>query len=112
MGTLLRLVLLAAGLYIGYLFATPHIRAWRFKDAMKQSARFADVSSSEAMRQALLESADELGVPLSPYRLRVRGQRDETVNISAAWEEVVRVPAWRLGEWVDTLRFDYEVRGP
>jgi hypothetical protein len=74
MGSLLRLVLLAAGLYIGYLLATPHIRAWRFKDAMTQSVRFADVSTTEAMRQALLESADELDVPLSRHAaLRLRG---------------------------------------
>ena len=112
MGTLVRLVVLLAGLYIGYSFLSPRIRAWRFKDSMKQTARLADVTDRRAMRRALLEAADEFGVPLLPHGLTVDTRRGGGVVIRAAWREIVRIDGWRLGEWVDTLRFDYEIEGP
>lgn len=112
MGPLLRLVVLAALLYIAYAVGAPRFRAWRFKDSMRQTARLAEATRPDALRRALLESADELGVPLSPYRLDVSTSPDGDVSIRARWQEIVTIDAWRLGEWVDTLRFDYEVREP
>jgi len=104
------MALLAAVAYIGSLYAAPHVRAWRFRDAMTQTVRLADASNEEAMRESLLESAGDLGIPLATRRLGVsRGEPDDA-RISASWEEVVTVRAWKLGEWVDTLHFAYEVR--
>ena len=109
MGWLLRMVVLAAALYIGYSFGAPRVRAWRFQEAMKQTARLAEASDERAMKDALLDSARDLGVPLSPYRLEVQDRGDGGVAIRARWHEVVRIEGWRLGEWVDTLRFDYQI---
>ena len=106
---LLWMALLAAGAYIGYQYAAPYIRAWRFRDAMIQTARLAVGSESATIRESLLESAADLGIPLAPRRLRIRGVQRGDVRIAAEWEEIVTVRAWKLGDWVDTLEFAYEV---
>ncbi|HUP01248.1 MAG TPA: hypothetical protein VM737_07000 [Gemmatimonadota bacterium] len=103
------MALLAVGAYIGYQYAAPHVRAWRFRDAMTQTARLAAGSEAESMRESLLDSATDLGIPLAPDRLRIEGVERGDVRIAAGWEEVVTVGAWKLGEWVDTLEFAYEV---
>ena len=102
------LVALGGGIYIAYLYASPHIRAWRFRDAMTQTARFASVNPDEEMRASLLQTAEELGVPLVARDLRVhRGARGRIV-VSAAWHEVVTVDGGRLGTWTDTLYYAFE----
>lgn len=112
--TLLWLALLGAGIYIGLLFARPQIRAWRFKDAMAQTARFADATDrrERAIHSSVMAAAEDLGVPLQPRRLQVFHDRSGDVHISAVWEEPVVVPLWALGEWVDTFHFAYEVPEP
>lgn len=104
------MALLAAGAYISALYAAPRVRAWRFRDAMTQTVRLADASNEEAMRESLIESAGDLGIPLATRRLSVSRGEPGDARIAASWEEVVRVRAWKLGEWVDTLHFAYEVR--
>lgn len=102
--TLLRLAVLAAGLYIGWQYGAPHFRAWRFRDAITQTARLSSATSDTEMRSSLQEAALELGIPLKPRRLHVSRDRRGT-HIIAAWEEVVTIDAWKLGTWVDTLEF-------
>lgn len=102
------LVALGIGLYIAYHYARPQLDAWRFRDAMTQTARLAGVTSDEAMRQSLLETAGELGVPLGPRQLQIyRGPRGRIV-LSADWREIVTLDGGPLGVWVDTLYFAYE----
>lgn len=103
------LAVLGIGLYIAYQFATPQLRAWRFRDAMTQTARLASVTSDEAMRASLLESAAELGIPLATRRLVLDRDRRGRLRITASWEEGVRVRGWTFGEWIDTLAYSYEV---
>lgn len=112
--TLLWLALLGAAVYIGLLFARPQIRAWRFKDAIAQTARFADATDrrEREIHSSVMAAAEVLGVPLQPRRLQVYHDRSGDVHISAVWEEPVVVRAWALGEWVDTLHFAYEVPEP
>jgi hypothetical protein len=107
---ILWLAVLGGGVYIASRYAAPQIRAWRFEDAMSQTARFSETADEAEMRQALLETAGELHVPLSSSRLQVHRDRDGLTLISASWEEIVSLDGWRLGEWVDTLRYSYEVR--
>lgn len=102
------LVVLGVGLYIAYRYVTPQIRAWRYRDAMNQTARLARANGDAEMRAFLLETARELGIPLEPGRLRIhRGPRDG-VAITASWEEVVILDARGLGKWVDTLHYAFE----
>ena len=102
------LVALGAAAYIALPYARPQIRGWRFRDAMSQTGRLAAVEREDAMRAALLEAARELGVPLGPRRLQMR-RGPGGLTIAAEWEEIVRIRGGPLGDWVDTLHFDYEV---
>jgi len=61
-------------------------------------------------RRALLETAADLQVPLTSPRLQVHRDLSGRTLISASWEEIVSIGGWKLGEWVDTLHYDYEVR--
>lgn len=109
---LLWMALLFAAAYIGYRYATPHVRAWRFRDSMVQTARLAEAGERDALRGSLLESAADLGVPLAPDGLQIEGMERGDIRISAAWQDLVILRAWRFGEWVDTLDFEYEVGDP
>ncbi|CAN5830786.1 hypothetical protein BH20GEM1_BH20GEM1_11580 [soil metagenome] len=104
------LAVVGSGIYIAGGYATPQIRAWRFEDAMSQTARFSETAEDSEMRRALLETAGELHVPLSSSRLQVHRDREGQTLISASWEEIVSLDLWKLGEWVDTLHYAYEIR--
>lgn len=104
---LLWLAVLGAGLYIGWQYGAPYFRAWRFRDAITQTARLSSATSDAEMRSSLQEAALEFGIPLKPRRLHVSRDRRGT-HIMAAWEEVVTIDAWKLGTWVDTLDFGYD----
>lgn len=106
------LALVGAVLYIAWHYAGPHYRAWRFRDAMGQTARLASAEDRSEMRAKLLESAAGFGVPLTERRLGIRqGPRGRTL-LEAFWEEIVRIEAGPLGIWIDTLRFDHKVVAP
>ena len=104
------MAVLGAGIYIASRYAGPQIRAWRFEDAMSQTARFAETTGDREMRRALLDTAEDLHVPLSSSRLRIEQDRDGRTLISASWEEIVSLELWKLGQRVDTLHYAYEVR--
>lgn len=103
------MAVLGAAVYIASRYAGPQIRAWRFEDAMSQTARFAEAAGEGEMRRALLETAEDLAVPLSASRLRIQQERSGRTLISASWEEVVRLDLWKLGDHVDTLHYEYVV---
>ena len=108
---LIWLALLGIGAYIGYQYAAPQLRAWRFHDAMTQSARLAGTQPDEDLRASLMETARELEVPLARNRLMVRRGPSGSLHLRASWREVVRIPFWKLGDWVDTLHYAYDVEG-
>ena len=104
------LAVVGGGIYIASRYAAPQIRAWRFEDAMAQTARLSQAANVDEMRNALLESAGDLDVPLTSRRLQIHRDREGHTVIIASWEELVRLEAWRFGEWVDTLHYNYEVQ--
>lgn len=102
------LVALGTVVYIGWHYGRPYLRAWRFRDAMSQQARLSEASDRDEATRKLLEAAEELGVPLESRRLTVRRISGSSISIEASWQEIVTIRGGPLGEWVDTLRFDYE----
>lgn len=103
------LVVVLGVIYIGWNYGRPYFRAWRFRDAMTQQARLAGAAEREEMKRSLLESAENLGVPISPRRLTVYRSLRGPVSIAASWQEIVEIGGGPLGTWVDTLDFDFEV---
>jgi hypothetical protein len=106
---LLWLAVLGAAVYIATRYASPQIRAWRFEDAMSQTARLSEAAGESEMRRALLETADDLNVPLLSSRLTIHRARDGRTLIRASWDEIVRLKAWSIADWQDTLHYSYEV---
>lgn len=102
------LVTLAGVVYIAWSYGRPYFRAWRFRDAMSQQARLSGVSDRDEATRNLLETAEDLGVPLEPRRLTVRRSPRGPISIAASWQEIVRIHGGPFGTWVDTLRFDFE----
>lgn len=106
---LLWLAVIGTVIYIGYNYAAPQIRAWRYHDAMSQTAKFAGEMSEEEVRDDLLTSARDLHVPLGDQQLEIRRNSGGRLVVAASWNEVVTLHAWNLYEWVDTLGYSYEV---
>lgn len=104
----LTLVLLGAGFYIAYQYAGPQIDAWRFRDSMTQTARLASAIRDDEMRESLIATADDLGIPLDPRNLRIHRGPGGRIVVSAMWEEIVTLDGGPLGIRVDTLYFAYE----
>lgn len=77
---------------------------------MAQTVRLSEAAGESEMRRALLETAADLHIPLSSPRLLVHRDLSGRTLITASWEEIVSIGAWKLGEWVDTLHYAYEVR--
>lgn len=109
MKTLFWLLILGFGFYVAYQFATPQIRAWRYRDSMTQAARLARANTKEHVRASLLEAARDLEVPVTSRGLRIEEGRAGRVRIRASWDEVVTIRIWRFAEWADTLHYSYEV---
>jgi hypothetical protein len=106
---LLWLAVLGAAVYITTRYASPQIRAWRFEDAMAQTARLSEAAGEPEMSRALLETADDLEVPLSSSGLSIHRARDGRTLIGASWDEIVELKLWGFADWQDTLHFSYEV---
>jgi hypothetical protein len=103
------LAVLGIVVYIGYHYAAPQIRAWRYHDAMSQTAKFAGEMNEDEVRADLLTAARDLHVPLSDRQLEIRRDSGGRLQVAASWNEVVTLHAWNLWEWVDTLSYSYEV---
>lgn len=102
------LAVLGVVLYILYQYGAPQVRAWRYHDAMEQAAKFSGGSTDADVREELLATAEDLGVPLHERRLSIHRDRGR-MAVTASWEEIVTVRAGLLGNWVDTLHYVYEV---
>lgn len=103
------LAVLGVVVYIGYQYARPQIRAWRYHDAMLQTAKYAGDMSEDEIRADLMTAAQDLRVPLSDRRVEVQRDPRGQLRVFASWNEVVTLHAWNLWERVDTMNYSYEV---
>lgn len=106
---LLWLLAILAVLYIAWTYGRPYFRAWRFRDAMNQQAQLSGSIDREEAKRSLLETAEELGVPIDPRRLTIHRSRDGATSIAATWREIVALEGGPVGRWIDTLDFEFEV---
>jgi hypothetical protein len=105
-GCLLRIVVLAAAVYVGLRFAAPYLDAWRFEDAMKTQAETAEVNADSEIRSTLMQTAADLGISLRPADLRIQRSRG-AITISATWSTEVALPKFRR-----TLHFQRQISAP
>ena len=107
LGCLVALLLLTAALYFGVNIGEVYWRYFRFKDAMAQEVRFAELRPDAAIARRLASTADSLGLPVAAHQVVV--QRDPNahyISIGAAYDEQVELPGF-----VRTLHFAPRVEG-
>jgi hypothetical protein len=91
LGCLVSILLLVTVVYFGANVGEVFWRYYRFQDAMKQEARFAERSDDEGIQRRLASFADSLGLPEEASRVNVSRSASQIV-ISAEWSEHVELP--------------------
>lgn len=83
LGCLVSLALFVGAIYYGVHIGRVYWRYYELMDDMRQSARFAQVRSDDAIRRTLTERIDALGIPPEAKRLVVR-------RTGPPWEILIR----------------------
>jgi hypothetical protein len=95
LGCLLVLLLLSAALYLGVNLGEAYWRYLRFKDAMAQEVRFAQLRTDAVIAGRLASAADSLGLPVAARQIVV--QRDPSaryISIAAQYVEQIELPGF------------------
>lgn len=90
-GCMVSLVVVAALVYFGGSYASAYLDYYRYKDAMKQEAKFSLQRTDVQIQSRLRVFADSLGLPPSARVVRVSRGRERVV-ISASYLQSVPVP--------------------
>ena len=94
MGCLFVVLIVVAVVYFGIPIGGMYIRYYRMENEMKTQARFAPSIDDGAIQRRLLQTVDDLGLPLEARRrLRIRRtRRPRQIVISTSWEETIVLP--------------------
>jgi hypothetical protein len=95
LGCLIALLLLTVALYFGVNVGEVYWRYLRFKDAMAQEVRFAELRTDPVIARRLASTADSLGLPVAAHHVIV--QRDANaryISIGAEYAEQVELPGF------------------
>ncbi len=94
MGCLFVVLIVVAVVYFGLPIGGMYIRYYRMENEMKTQARFAPSIDDGAIQRRLLQTVDDLGLPLEARRrLRIRRtRRPRQIVISTSWEETIVLP--------------------
>ena len=91
LGCLVMLLVLAALMYFAVNVGEVYLRAYRFEDAMKAEAKFANRRTDEEIKRRLRARADSLGLPEGAHTVRVR-RTPAKVIIWAEYYDPVELP--------------------
>ncbi len=73
--TVLGLLVLAGGVYVGYMLIPPYFNNYQFQDAVESEARMntygAVRKSDEDLRAGIIKKAAELDIPLRPEQVTI-----------------------------------------
>ena len=101
LGCLFSLLLVTAALYFAVNVGEVYWRYYRYRDAMRQEARFAHMRTDQAIVRRLTSVADSLGLPDGAHHVAIRRDADRRhVSIAADYAERVELPGF-----VRTVRF-------
>ena len=106
-GCLFLVLVVVAVVYFGLPIGGMYIRYYRMENEMRTQARFAPSIDNGTIQRRLLQTIDDLGLPLEARRrLRiVRTSRPREIVISVSWEETIILPFYTRVQ-----RFAPEVR--
>lgn len=105
LGCLVMLLLLAAVSYFGFHVGEKFLGYYRFRDAMRQEARFAGRNSDLVIRTRLRALADSIDLPDEAHTIRI-SRGEHSISISAEYREVIEGPVVMRG-----IRFNPRARG-
>jgi len=93
LGCLVGLLLVVALIYFGVKVGEVYWRAYEFKDAMRQEARFAAQIPNERMLTHLRAIVDTLGLPEDATNIQITRSRDNhSIVIESEYDEMVELP--------------------
>jgi hypothetical protein len=91
LGCLIQLIIVAGLVYFGAYAGQDLLDYYRFQDAMKQEARFADKRTDTQIKDRLRMFADSVGLPLEAQDINI--VRDElTIKIWSEYDQPLRLP--------------------
>ena len=91
LGCLLQILVLAAVVYVGLLAGEEALAYYRFKDAMKNEARFASVRSDQEMRKRLRAFTDSVELPPAAKDINIV-REDNRIRIWSEYDQVFKLP--------------------
>ena len=101
LGCLFSLLLLTAALYFGVNVGEVYWRYYRYRDAMRQEARFANMRTDQTIIRRLTSAAESLGLPDRAGQVAIqRNDRSRQITIAVDYAERVELPGF-----VRTIRF-------
>ena len=106
-GCLFGLLLLTVALYFGVNVGEVYWRYYRYRDAIRQEARFAHMRSDQVIARRLTSVVDALGLPDGASDVAIRRDgRTRRIIIGADYAERVELPGF-----VRTVRFSPRAEG-
>ncbi|HUQ47505.1 MAG TPA: hypothetical protein VM053_04575 [Gemmatimonadaceae bacterium] len=91
LGCLVQLVVLGSIMYFGVYLGEDMLSYYRFRDAMKQEARFAGSRSDQQIRDRLKAFSDSVKLPSAAQEIRI--VRDESkIHIWTDYDQEVKLP--------------------
>lgn len=91
LGCLFQLALLAAVVYVGILVGEDALAFYRFRDAMKQEARFASVRTDQQIKDRLRAFTDSVELPAAAREVNVV-REGNTIRIWSAYDRELKLP--------------------
>lgn len=91
LGCLIQLVLVGGVIYFGLFAGKDLLDFYRFRDAMKQEARFATVRSDQQIKDRLRAFADSVGLPAAARDISVVREGDR-IRIWSEYEKELKLP--------------------
>lgn len=95
LGCMVSLVAIAACVYFGGPYTSAYLDYYRYKDAMKQEAKFSLKHTDVEIQSRLKVFADSLGLPAAASRVRVNRSKAR-VTITGSYLQTIPVPV--IGE--------------
>ena len=92
-GCLFSILMMVAVTYFGLPVAGMYVRYYRMENEMQTQARFAPSIDDGTIRRRLLQTIDNLRLPIQARQLRIRRiARPREIIISTSWEESIVLP--------------------
>ena len=91
LGCLLQIVVLVSIIYFGFLAGEEALSYYRFKDAMKNEARFASTRSDQEIRRRLRAFTDSVKLPAAAKEINIVREGNQ-IRIWSEYDQIFKLP--------------------